>query len=156
MHGYDMARYFREDLSEVCPVEQSLLYTYIRNLEGRGLVDCTEERVGLRPPRKVYRLTKSGTEHARNWLKTPVQRLREVRTDFLVKLYVLHELDPRAEHSLLSEQIEACEAYRTELVDRSDSLKGFEALVARSKLSAADATLRWLRDYAWESEGRVS
>lgn len=155
MHGYDMARYFREDLSEVCPLEQSLLYSYIRNLEKRGLIDWTEERVGLRPPRKVYRLTQLGAEHARNWLKIPVQRLREVRTDFLVKLYVLHELDRKAEQILLAEQIEVCEVYRTELVDRAASLKGFDALVARSKLSAADATLRWLRDYAWETEGLV-
>ena len=47
MHGYEMARYFdRDDLQEVCPIDQSLLYTYLRNLGERDLVAWSEERVG--------------------------------------------------------------------------------------------------------------
>lgn len=154
MHGYELARYFREELGDVCPLEQSLLYTYIRNLEARNLIDWTEERVGLRPPRKVYRLTTAGERFAHQWLRTPVERLRDIRTDFLVKVYVLHETAPREEQALVAEQIEACVAYRHRLAERVKSVDGFERLVALSKLSAAESTLRWLRDYAWELEGQ--
>ena len=45
-----MARYFdRDDLLEVCPIEQSLLYTYLRNLQERRLLD-TDGYAGAHAP----------------------------------------------------------------------------------------------------------
>lgn len=153
MHGYEMARSFERDgLSEVCPVEQSLLYTYLRNLEERALVTWREQRVGLRPPRKTYQLTESGSAAVAAWLNGPVARIREVRLDLLLKLYFLHRLNPEGELALLGEQVRVCEAYRERLVRRVGASDGFARLVATSKLTAADATLSWLRAYAFELE----
>ena len=50
MYGYEMAKVATDEgLTGVCPMEQSALYAYLRNLEQRGLVEWTEERVGRRP-----------------------------------------------------------------------------------------------------------
>ena len=149
MYGYEMARYFEgEDLREVCPIEQGSLYTYLRNLEGRALVTWREEREGLRPPRKRFALTSEGEAVVDQWLREPVERLREVRFELLVKLYVLHLVDAGAEAVLVRDQLRVCEAYRdraTERVARTGD--GFSRLVAQSKLSAAEATVAWLRDH---------
>jgi len=155
MYGYEMSHYFEGDeLGEVCPIEQSMLYSYLRNVEQRGLVAWQEERAGQRPPRKRFSLTADGTLAVDRWLRQPVGRLREVRLDLLLKLYVLHQVNPRAERRLVQEQVEVCEAYRTKLQARFDGADDqFEQLVAGSKLSAAVATLDWLRGYA-ESLGR--
>lgn len=156
MHGYEMARYFdRDDLTEVCPIEQSLLYTYIRNVEERGLVNWTEERVGARPPRKIYALTEAGRLLVNMWLRQPAERMREVRVEFLLKLYFLARLDPVAEVDLLRRQIDVCDAYAARLAVRVADSDGFQRLVAQSKLSAAESTARWLRSYAWEREHAV-
>lgn len=153
MHGYEMARYFdRDDLSEVCPIEQSMLYTYIRNIEERGLVGWTEVRVGLRPPRKLYELSPAGYDLIQAWLDEPVQRLREVRLDFLLKLYFLHSLDRAREKALLARQIGICEEYEARLRGRELASTGFARLVAASKRSGAESTLNWLREYAWQLE----
>ena len=153
MHGYEMARYFdRDDLSEVCPVEQSMLYTYLRNVEERGYVSWSEVRVGLRPPRKLYKLTASGRGLVERWLDEPVQRLREVRLEFLLKLYFLHSLDSEREQRLLADQIAICDGYHERLMDKEARSNGFARLVAASKRSGAESTLRWLRDYAWQLE----
>lgn len=153
MHGYEMARLFaEEDLVAVCPVEQSLLYTYLRNIEERGLVAWEERRVGNRPPRKLYELTASGRAELRAWLQQPVGRIREIRLDFLLKVYFLHQLDTETERSLLAEQIDVCEAYEARLESALAGQRGFPRLVALSKLSAATATLQWLRAYALELE----
>lgn len=153
MHGYEMARFFdRDDLTEVCPVEQSLLYTYVRNVEERGLVTFTEERVGVRPPRKTYRLTESGRLLVHMWLRQPVERMREIRLAFLLKLYFLEKLDAGAERDLLRRQIDVCEAYRLRCSGRVERLDGFSRLVAQSKLSAAEASLHWLKNYENELE----
>ncbi|MGB4862719.1 MAG: PadR family transcriptional regulator [Tepidiformaceae bacterium] len=153
MHGYEMARYFdRDELSEVCPIEQSLLYTYVRNIEERGLVRWSEVRVGLRPPRKLYELSDSGRTQVETWLDTPVQRLREVRFEFLLKLYFLHARDLAREQALLAKQIAICEDYRERLAVREAESRGFPNLVAASKRSGAEATLNWLQEYAWKLE----
>jgi len=152
MHGYEMARELEaEGLTEVCPVEQSLLYAYLRNLEERSLVQWEEQRVGGRPPRKHYRLTPSGRQTVDEWLREPVQRLREVRLALLLKLHLLESLDPIAERQLLRQQIAVCEEYRAAAEARANEAEDrFSRLVARSRLAAAESTIRWLRDYADE------
>ena len=153
MHGYEMARYFdRAELSEVCPVEQSMLYTYIRNIEDRALVSWTEVRVGNRPPRKLHEVNAAGRELVESWLDEPVQRLREVRLEFLLKLYFLHSLDHEREQSLLAKQIAICEEYHTRLLARELATTGFSRLVAASKRSGAESTVNWLRQYSRELE----
>lgn len=153
MHGYEMARCFeRDDLAEVCPVEQSLLYTYLRNIEDRGLVTWHEVREGKRPPRKVYAATDAGRTAVETWLREPVGRMRQVRLEFLLKLYFLHQSDIRAEVLLLRRQLAVCEDYRARLSERASCAEGFPRLVAHSKLSAAEATIGWLQDYAAELE----
>ncbi len=150
MHGYEMARHFEgHELTTVCPIEQSSLYTYLRNVEARELVTWEETRVGARPPRKMYSLTESGEQAVRRWLDAPVMRLREVRLDFLLKLYFLHRLDPDAERELLHVQIDVCRDYLGTLERQPDS-SPFLRLVHGSKRSAALATLNWLRSYADE------
>lgn len=152
MYGYEMARCFdRFELAEVCPIEQSMLYTYLRNVEGRGLVSWAEERVGNRPPRKIFELTPAGKEAVRAWLRQPVERIREVRLDLLLKLYFLHRHDPGGERALLEDQIAVCETYLTRQVERREE-SDFARLVVRAKQTAAESTLSWLKAYAWELE----
>jgi DNA-binding PadR family transcriptional regulator len=152
MHGYEMARYFdRDDLTEVCPIEPSLLYTYFRNLEQRGLVRGRESRVGRRPPRRVFELTVEGRTLLDGWLYRPVERMRETRLELLLKLYVLHHLDPQGERRLLGDQLAVCHAYEARLTERVAEASGFKLLVAGSKLSAARATLAWLESYVGET-----
>jgi len=152
MHGYEMTCFIvDEGLSDVCPVEQSTLYTYLRNNEARGLVEWTEERVGLRPPRKTYSLTAEGRLLIEEWLRKPVARMREVRLEFLIKLFFLKRLDESAFRQLLVAQVSACEEYLVHLDERNVA-SDFSRLVVRSKRSAAEATLGWLRQYAYELE----
>ena len=108
--------------------------------------------MGLRPPRKIYELTGVGRETLAGWLERPVERLREMRLDFLLKLYFLHGADRAAERALLAGQIALCERYRQRLAERVAASAGFRRLVASSKLTAAEGTLAWLRGYAAELE----
>jgi PadR family transcriptional regulator AphA len=144
-HGYEMARAFAEPpLSEICPVEQSLLYAYLRTLERRGLVDWEEVRAGNRPPRKIFAPSEDGWAALRDWLHAPVERMREVRLDFLLKLYLLRSIDPAAERRLVDRQVEACDRYVADARARARAAEGFSAVVWESKWRAARATRAWL------------
>jgi len=144
-HGYDLARVMAGDLASVCPIEQSLLYAYLRNLEARGLVEWEEVRTGRRPPRKIYAPSEEGWAAFRAWVHLPVERMREVRQDLLLKIYFLRALDPTSVQRLLERQVAVCERYAGREAAARDAIEGFPRLVAESRLSAANATLSWLR-----------
>jgi DNA-binding PadR family transcriptional regulator len=149
-HGYELARCFAgQELSAVCPIEPGLLYTYLRNVEERGLVTWEELRVGKRPPRKLYRLSETGVTLIDRWLQAPVERMREVRRELLVKLYVLHLIAPEGERELLRGQVVACERYIDDIPDGQPK-DSFLRLVNESKRAAAEGTLEWLRGYERE------
>ncbi len=144
-HGYEMARTFGEPpLADVCPVEQSLLYAYLRNLERRGLVDWEEVRAGNRPPRKIYAPSEDGWSHLREWLHAPVECMRETRLDFLLKLWFLRQLDPSGERRLVEQQVAVCERYVAEARARARAADGFGAVVWESKWRVGQATRAWL------------
>jgi len=152
-HGYEIARCLQQDgLADVTWIEHSLLYAYLKTLERRGFITGREMRVGAHPPRRVFELTSPGETAVDAWLRRPVERLREVRLDFMLKLYFLHHLDPAAERNLLRAQIENVEGYVDRVAARLSATgsHGFERLVLGSKASAASATLGWLRGYAME------
>jgi hypothetical protein len=76
--------------------------------------------------------------------------MREVRQDFMVKLYFLmnsvDETDRGLAHQLIEEQIEVCEAYAEEVNAELLAVEpgSFDALALGSKLSAARLTRTWL------------
>jgi PadR family transcriptional regulator AphA len=147
-HGYEVARHWAESaLAMVCPVEQATVYAYLQTLEREQLVDWEEQRVGRRPPRRVYTVNEAGWSVLRAWLRAPVQRMREVRLDFLLKLFLLERIDPGASPGLIRDQIAACRHYVHEAESRSAAAEGFELLLWESKRSAGEATLNWLESH---------
>ncbi len=158
-YGYEIARALELDgLADVTRIEQNLLYSYLKTLEKRGLIAGHEVRVGAYPPRKVFELTGAGEAAVDAWMRQPVERLREVRLEFMLKLYFLHAIDPKAERTLLDQQIDSIGAYIERVSARLAVAppRGFERLVLGSKASAAEATLAWLRSYARELRGEAA
>jgi DNA-binding PadR family transcriptional regulator len=144
-HGYELARsWAASPIAEVCPVEQSVVYGYLRNLERRALLDWSDVRVGNRPPRRIYEVNEDGWSLLRAWLHAPVERMREVRLDLLLKLYFLERIDARAVPRLVAEQIAVCERYVEFERTRLNAAEGFERLLSESRLTAGEATLAWL------------
>ena len=51
------------------------VYYVLRKLEGAGLVEAIEERIGGRPPRSVYRITPEGRQTLSRWLRSDVDEV---------------------------------------------------------------------------------
>ena len=144
-HGYDVSRHWQSSpLNEVLPLEQSVLYGYLRVLERRGYLDWEEIRVGNRPPRRIFTLSEDGWSVLNAWMSAPVTRMREVRLDLLLKMYVLRLIDPSREPRLVREQIEVCRSYLANVDRRLEEAEGFERLLWESKRTGAAGVLAWL------------
>ncbi len=99
-HGFAVSRELRVDapVGRVWSVPRPLVYRALNRLEEQGLVRPHATEPGESgPPRTVYRVGRAGRSVLDRWLRTPVEHLRDVRTELLLKLVLiqLHGLDPR-------------------------------------------------------------
>jgi len=153
-HGYELADAFHQgaDLAAVCGMPNNVLYAQIHRLERFRLIAGTPEVIGTTRMRTVLRITPTGERAFLAWLDQPVARMREVRQDFLLKLYFSRRLPRHDTAGLLDRQIAACEIYLAERVrERRVAPAGsFEELLGQMRVSGARATLDWLREYRAE------
>ena len=110
LHGYEIHRRLAEtpELRLVWHIKQSRLYALLSRLEDEGLAGVKVEPQEARPPRKVYHLTATGRHAYEQWLTQPVDLPRELRLDFMLKLYFAIEEGPETLSLLIQRQQEIC------------------------------------------------
>ena len=156
-HGYDLARQFRRDqpLGEVIRLEPAMLYKHLKKLARLGWLTMTTEDQAPRPPRQICHLTQSGEAELRRWLGEPVARTREIRLEFLVKLYFAMHLAPELAQRLVSEQRAVMMLLADSLAEQRASLQApvtasagddlfFQDLVLGLRLRQTQAAADWL------------
>jgi len=152
MHGYEIAQHFKPeaDLGQVVPADMSTIYTFLKDLQEHGLISGKRETVGARPPRTVFSPTAEAEELFLDWVRRPVARIREIRLDFLLKLYFAQQLGPAEVKALVEAQLAVGRSYlkRQKTSARALATSSFEALVLESKLTAAESTVSWLKRIA--------
>src|SRR6476646_8254449 len=93
MHGYEMFQQFEHGtLGQIVHREMSQMYAFLKKLERLGYIEAELEPQGIRPPRKIFHLTDAGRSIFLEWLTTPVERPREIRVLFLLKLYFVQRI----------------------------------------------------------------
>lgn len=152
-HGYDLARHFGEGqpLGEVLRLEPGMLYHHLKKLVRADWVTAHAEPQPNRPSRQVHRITPAGRDELLRWLREPVGRTREIRLEFLVKLYFCRRLDPDLAGRLVAEQRAIAARLEQSLAAQLDALAGragdeaeFTRLVVQLRLDQTRAAIAWL------------
>ncbi len=153
MHGYEMFQRLQNSvLSQIVHVEMSQLYAFLKKLERLDFIAADLEPQGVRPPRRVYRQTAAGSEHFREWLTTPVERPREIRVLFLMKLYFVQKLLPASLPLVIEQEIATCQRFLASLEAQRQSTgslsraNDFSQVVLSSRVYQTRALLAWLRE----------
>jgi PadR family transcriptional regulator AphA len=148
MHGYQVAREMAggSGLGLVCPLGMSNVYFLLGTLQERGLVEVEERQEERYPPRVLLRATAAGHRAFDGWLREPVTRLRQVRLDFLVKLFFLSRENPALAQDLVGVHKDFCRRYLAEWRELAESADaaGFDRLAIEAKIAVGEGTLRWL------------
>jgi DNA-binding PadR family transcriptional regulator len=87
-HGWALVRELAADggVGRIWTLSRPLTYRTIDQLVERNLLLRTGTEPGSGPARAVLAITPAGRRAAVSWLTTPVEHLRETRTELLVKL----------------------------------------------------------------------
>lgn len=162
-HGYDLARYFSGDepLGAIVRLEPGMLYHHLKKLDRVGWVAATVEQQGLRPPKQVYRLTDSGRAELERWLTSPVERTREIRLEFLVKLFFAQRTNPSMMQELIGHQRETLQRNLASLDEQRQAMsakndvsevdRAFTVKVLELRSLQTTSALEWLDSLATES-----
>jgi DNA-binding PadR family transcriptional regulator len=145
-HGYDLQRRLRAGFGPVWRVAWSQLYSVLRSLEQRGWIRGTTGSASDGPPRRTYILTAAGRAAFFSWAEAPVARLRDVRVEFLAKLYFLRRQRPEELGPALARQ---AEALRQALEERTRDQRGdpwVASIAASFRHRQTESALAWIED----------
>lgn len=84
--GYDLLKQFKESLGYFWNASHQQLYQQLKRMTEEGWLTYQLEKQSDRPDRKVYRVTESGRQALRKWLKEPA-RPNRINDALLVKLF---------------------------------------------------------------------
>ncbi|MDQ6661794.1 MAG: PadR family transcriptional regulator [Chloroflexota bacterium] len=169
MHGYEMFHQFESGiLGQIVHLEMSQMYAFLKKMERLNYIEAQLELQGTRPPRKVFHLTKLGRTVFREWLTEPVERPRDIRLLFLIKLYFVQRIMPDTLPHIIEAQIDQCHRFlkhleaqqqqivHTPLLMRQEHVSAdngktsddifFEQVVLRSRIFQLQALIKWLQE----------
>jgi PadR family transcriptional regulator AphA len=145
MHGYELHQRLEDPaaLGTVWRVKQAQLYALLTKLEGDGLVESTLEPQDPKPPRKIFNLTNAGQRTLDHWLQHPVPHGRELRIEFLAKLYFARKQHPATALALVHAQKHLLQEW-LEKNPTPPSEETYRYLVHAFRTGQIHAMLEWL------------
>ena len=148
-HGWPVVRELAADgsIGRIWTVSRPLVYRALSTLLALGLIEDVGESAGARgPQRNIVRVTRPGRAALRHWLDEPVDHVREVRNELLVKL-ALRDRAGQSSRPLVERQLAHLEPVFS-AVTRAPAGEGFELVLARWRREQALAVRRFLRSQA--------
>ncbi len=149
MHGYDLYKEIisRPEIALVWSIKQSQLYALLDKLEERGLLVSALIPGEAHPDRKEFRPTADGHKAFRYWMQSPVHHGRDMRQEFLARLYFAAQNGEKSTVELLSQQRQVCQSWKSRLERQFGALEGpnqFARLIFSYRMGQIDAMLDWL------------
>lgn len=147
-HGFAVARLVGKDdtLGQIFHIPRPIVYRALDRLLGARLVEVVDVQASSQGPRRTrYRITRAGRNAADAWLSAPVAHIRDIRTEFLLKLVLLERAEADA-RPLVGAQREVVAPIVASLGQRSSG--GSERVVNAWRYQTAQATLRFLDQLA--------
>jgi DNA-binding PadR family transcriptional regulator len=147
-HGYDVFRRLRQGLEKIWLLRRSQVYALLNSLEKEGLVRHERIDQDALPPKKVFSLSADGRNVLFSWLNSPVGNVRDLRCEFLGKLYFVDLICPENKPALVSEQL-AVSRERLNSLERMRRRSGKpqEIQALDLKLSITGAAIDWLERF---------
>lgn len=127
-HGFAISKQLEASsaVGRVMTVRRPLVYRALDRLVELGYAEPIDVEQGGGPQRVIHRVTRNGRRRLNLWLDQPVEHVRDLRIEFLLKLAIL-ERSGRSPGSLIQAQRNALdptlEALDDPALDRADHVE---------------------------------
>ncbi len=151
IHGYDLYKKISHfaGIALVWHIKQSQLYALLDRLESDGLLTSTLIPGEAHLLRKEYQVTSPGRQSFLAWVTCPVSHGRDMRQEFLAKLYFAQKSGAEAGLELLEEQKLVCGEWLASLqisYSNTREEQRYERMIFQYRISQTQAMIEWL-DY---------
>jgi len=148
-HGYDILQSLETGLGPAWTVSTSQLYVLLKRLEKEGWVSSTFQPQETRPSKRVFSLMPQGEARFLEWLTSPTDHVRDLRIEFLAKLFFFKELNLEGGSGLVAIQIGVLEKTKQGLMAKKRVEKDpYKRLVYGFRIATLKAWLAWLKKEA--------
>ncbi len=149
VHGYDLHKQLGtlDGLSAIWRVKQSQVYALLDKLENMGYLHGEAVPGTAAVLRKQYHLTDAGQRAFDAWMNSPVQHPRQMRQEFLARLYFAQQSGVPVTRQLIDAQYAACQSWQKSIRDaleHNEEPQNFQRVVDAYRLSQINAILDWL------------
>jgi PadR family transcriptional regulator AphA len=145
-HGYEISQFLECALESTWQVSTSQLYLLLKRLEHNGLLESNIQEQEMRPSKRVFSLTSKGRKAFLGWLGSPVENIRNLRIEFLGKIFFFHSFSLKEGNELVKGQLACLKKIKTKLQKKKEGESdSFRKLVFESKLMAVESWQRWLQ-----------
>lgn len=146
-HGFAIAQMLAPDgeLGRVWTLPRPVVYQVIQKLLQLGLIRPRGTETSRRGPvRTVIGVTPAGRAAVRRWLNEPVDHVRDVRSQLLLKLALIDRQggDPAA---LIEAQVAKVRSQLDSLTKARKGVDGFDRVILEWRIASSRATLDFLR-----------
>lgn len=145
-HGYELHSYISTEMNQFWDLSMSQVYALLKRMEHEGMVVSKEEWQENRPQKKIFTLTSRGRGRFLRWLFAPVEHVRDMRIEFMAKLFFVRKLFLNERITLVDNQIAVLEQKLQAIECSKDkSADEFRTSLYSFKASQTKAALEWLR-----------
>lgn len=92
-------------------IADSTVYTTLKNLEKRGLIEGTIERIGNMPDRTIYSLTGKGKDELKETIKESILQFSYDTNIFTISAFVMDILETEEKKELLQKRLGILQSY---------------------------------------------
>jgi DNA-binding PadR family transcriptional regulator len=143
------------EIGRIWRIPRPVVYRAIGRLIDAALIMPESVEPGLGPQRTIYTVTERGRLAAADWLNTPVEHVRDMRSQLLVKLALLYRAG-RDPADLLARQRATLDPIARAMQSQQAGLDGFDAILMAWRRATAAAAIGFLDEISPKAEARQS
>lgn len=146
-YGYDLYRSLMQNSSftSIWHLKQSQFYAILDRFYQDGFLEIQLQDGGNYPDRKEYRLTAAGKTKFHDWVLSPVNHGREMRQEFLAKLYFALNTSKENALVLIRNQKQECLEWLSKHEEKMQGVDSyFGELMGHYRTIQMQSMLEWL------------
>ncbi|PKO07520.1 MAG: hypothetical protein CVU41_02170 [Chloroflexi bacterium HGW-Chloroflexi-3] len=147
-YGYELYKYISSETSffKIWYLKQSQFYAFLERLFHEGFLSQNLIEGDQYPDRKLFTITEAGIHQLESWIITPVKHGREMRQEFIAKLFIAQNTYKDKIMLLVDNQMSVCHQWLKEQdIFLNDEKDHFQILLIDYRKKQIQAMVEWLK-----------